>query len=124
VAGVQGAGHRLVSGTLAGDRSSLASGIRADNGTILPSAIACFDDDFEACVPSSGHAPTSHANDEPARTAVRRGAPALKIIHNCFGEESVLKLMFGALIRAAKRWRGLRFADRASSVGCPAKGTR
>ena len=36
----------------------------------------------------------------------RRG---LKIIPNGFGEKPVLKLMFGALIRAAGRRRGLRF---------------
>jgi len=28
----------------------LAKGIRADYGTLLPSAVACFEDDFEACI--------------------------------------------------------------------------
>ena len=28
----------------------------------------------------------------------------LKIIPNAFGEKAVLKLMFGAMIRAAERW--------------------
>ena len=35
----------------------------------------------------------------------------LKIIPNGFGEKAVLKLMFAALIRAADRWRGLRFSE-------------
>ena len=35
----------------------------------------------------------------------------LKIIPNAFGERAVLKLMFGALIRAAESWRGLRFTE-------------
>jgi hypothetical protein len=35
----------------------------------------------------------------------------LEIIPNGFGEKPVLKLMFGALIRAAERWRGLRFTE-------------
>jgi putative transposase len=35
----------------------------------------------------------------------------LKIIPNGFGEKPILKLMFGALIRAAERWRGLRFTE-------------
>ena len=35
----------------------------------------------------------------------------LKIIPNGFGEKPVLKLMFGALIRAAERWRGRRFTE-------------
>ena len=28
----------------------LAAGIRADYANVLPSALACFDDDFEACI--------------------------------------------------------------------------
>ncbi len=35
----------------------------------------------------------------------------LKIIPNGFGEKPVLKLMFAALVRAAERWRGLRFSE-------------
>lgn len=35
----------------------------------------------------------------------------LKIIPNAFGEKPVLKLMFGALIRAAERWRAIRITD-------------
>ena len=31
----------------------------------------------------------------------------LKIIPNAFGEKAVLKLMYGAMIRAAERWHGL-----------------
>ena len=35
----------------------------------------------------------------------------LKIIPNAFGERPVLKLMFGAMTRAAERWRAIRFTD-------------
>ena len=35
----------------------------------------------------------------------------LKIIPNAFGERAVLKLMFGALIRAAERWRSVRITE-------------
>jgi hypothetical protein len=35
----------------------------------------------------------------------------LKIIPNGFGEMPVLKLMFGTLVRAAERWRGLPFTE-------------
>jgi hypothetical protein len=35
----------------------------------------------------------------------------LKIVPNSLGEKPVMKLMFGALIRAAERWRGLRFTE-------------
>jgi putative transposase len=35
----------------------------------------------------------------------------LKIIPNAFGEHAVLKLMFGALIRAAERWRSVKVTE-------------
>ena len=35
----------------------------------------------------------------------------LKIIPNAFGERPVLKLMFGAMTRAAEDWRSIRFSD-------------
>jgi putative transposase len=35
----------------------------------------------------------------------------LKIIPNAFGEKAVLKLMFGAMIRAAERWRSIRITE-------------
>ncbi len=56
----------------------LASAIRADYAVLAPSALACFDDDFEACIAHLRLPLTSasDANDEPARTVVRRGAPA------------------------------------------------
>ena len=34
-----------------------------------------------------------------------------KIIPNAFGERAVLKLMFGALIRAAERWRSIKVTE-------------
>ena len=35
----------------------------------------------------------------------------LKITPNAFGEKAVLKLMFGAMIRAAERWRAIRVSE-------------
>ena len=35
----------------------------------------------------------------------------LKIIPNAFGERAVLKLMFGALIRAADRWKSIKVTE-------------
>ena len=35
----------------------------------------------------------------------------LKIIPNAFAEKAVLKLMFGAMIRAAERWRAIRVSE-------------
>ena len=55
------------------------------------------------------------ANDIPVTNLLERlfveERRRLKIIPNGFGEKAVLKLMFGALIRAAERWRGLRFTE-------------
>ena len=35
----------------------------------------------------------------------------LKIIANAFGEKAVLKLMFGAMIRTAERWRAITVSE-------------
>jgi putative transposase len=46
----------------------------------------------------------------PARLFVEERR-RLKIIPNAFGERAVLKLMFGALIRAAERWRSVKVTE-------------
>ena len=43
----EGPGDSLLSGALAGDARQLATGIRADYANVLPSALACFEDDLE-----------------------------------------------------------------------------
>lgn len=40
-----------------------------------------------------------------------RGVGRLKIVPNAFGEKAVLKLMFGAMIRAAERWRSTKITE-------------
>jgi putative transposase len=37
--------------------------------------------------------------------------PDPDIIPNAFGEKAVLKLMFGAMTRAAERWRSIRITE-------------
>src|SRR5215213_4332665 len=92
----------------------LAKGIRADYGTLLPSAVACFEDDFEACI-AHLRLPVTHRRAIRTTNLLERlfveERRRLKIIPNGFGEKPVLKLMFAALIRAADRWRGLRFSE-------------
>jgi len=92
----------------------LAAGIRADYADQLPSALACFEDDFEACI-AHLRLPVTHRRFIRTTNLLERllveERRRLKIIPNGFGEKSVLKLMFGALIRAADRWRGLRFTE-------------
>ena len=92
----------------------LAGGIRADYASIVPSALACFEDDFEACI-AHLRLPVSHRRATRTTNLLERlfleERRRLKIIPNGFGEKPVLKLMFGALVRAAERWRGLRFTE-------------
>jgi putative transposase len=81
----------------------------------LPSALACFEDDFEACI-AHLRLPVTHRRSTRTTNLLERlfveERRRLKIIPNGFGEKPVLKLMFGALVRAAERWRGLRFTVR------------
>ena len=81
----------------------------------MPSALACFEDDFEACI-AHLRLPVTHRRSTRTTNLLERlfveERRRLKIIPNGFGEKPVLKLMFGALVRAAERWRGLRAAER------------
>ena len=92
----------------------LAAGIRADYAATGPSAVACFEDDFEACI-AHLRLPVTHRRATRTTNLLERlfveARRRLKIIPNGFGEKAVLKLMFAALIRAADRWRGLRFSE-------------
>ena len=73
----------------------LATGIRADYANVLPSALACFEDDFEVlhrAPAAAGHAPPLRSHHRSPRTAVRRGTATAEIIPNGFGEKPVLEL--------------------------------
>ena len=78
------------------------------------SALACFEDDFEACI-AHLRLPVTHRRSTRTTNLLERlfveERRRLKIIPNGFGEKPVLKLMFGALVRAAERWRGLPFTE-------------
>jgi len=92
----------------------LAAGIEADFKSELPSAVACFTDDFEACI-AHLRMPVTHRRAIRTTNLLERlfleERRRLKIIPNAFGEKPVLKLMFGAMIRAAERWRAIRITD-------------
>jgi transposase-like protein len=92
----------------------LAEGVRADYATELPSALACFLDDFEACI-AHLMMPVGHRRAIRTTNLLERlfleERRRLKIIPNAFGEKAVLKLMFGAMIRAAERWRSIRVTE-------------
>ena len=92
----------------------LAAGVVADYARDLPSAVACFEDDFEACI-AHLRMPVTHRRAIRTTNLLERlfveERRRLKIIPNAFGERPVLKLMFGAMIRAAERWRAIKFTD-------------
>jgi len=80
----------------------------------LPSAAACFDDDFEACI-AHLRFPLGHRRAIRTTNLLERlfgeERRRTKTIPHAFGERAVLKLMYAALIRAAERWRGLKVTD-------------
>jgi|TARA_B100000315_G_scaffold236205_1_gene251780 transposase-like protein len=92
----------------------LATGIHADYGTDYPSAVTCFEDDFEACI-AHLRLPITHRRATRTTNLLERlfveERRRLKIIPNAFGEKAVLKLMFGAMIRASERWRAIKVSD-------------
>ncbi len=92
----------------------LATGVVADYQAELPSATACFTDDFEACI-AHLRMPITHRRAIRTTNLLERlfveERRRLKIIPNAFGEKAVLKLMFGAMIRAAERWRAIRVSE-------------
>jgi len=76
--------------------------------------VACFMDDFEACI-AHLQFPVTHRRAIRTMNLLERlfveERRRLKIIPNAFGERAVLKLMFGALIRAAERWRAVKVTE-------------
>ena len=71
-------------------------------------------DDFEACI-AHLRMPITHRRAIRTTNLLERlfveERRRLKIIPNAFGDKAVLKLMFGAMIRAAERWRAIRVSE-------------
>jgi transposase-like protein len=92
----------------------LRDDIAATYGGDLPSAVACLDDDFEACIAHLKF-PLAHRRTIRTTNLLERlfgeERRRTKVIPHAFGERAVLKLMYAALIRAAERWRRLRMTD-------------
>jgi transposase-like protein len=80
----------------------------------LTAAVACLDDDFEACIAYLKF-PLAHRRAIRTTNLLERlfgeERRRTKVIPHAFGERAVLKLMYAALIRAAERWRGLRMTE-------------
>ena len=80
----------------------------------MPSAVACFKDDFEACL-AHLRFPLNHRKVIRTTNLLERlfgeERRRTKVIANCFGERPVLKLMYAALIRASEQWRGITISQ-------------
>lgn len=74
----------------------------------FPGAVACFEDDFEACI-AHLHLPIAQRKTTRTTNLLERlfgeDRRRTKVIPHAFGEKPVLKLMFAALIRASQSWR-------------------
>src|SRR5437667_3932820 len=92
----------------------LRDDIVATYGAALPSALACLQDDFEACI-AHLRFPLAHRRAIRTTNLLERlfgeARRRTKVIPHAFGERAVLKLIYAALIRAAERWRGLRMSE-------------
>ncbi len=80
----------------------------------LPAAIACLDDDFDACI-AHLEFPVNHRRTIRSTNLLERQfveeRRRTKTIPHAFGERAVLKLMYAALIRGSRGWCRLRITE-------------
>lgn len=82
--------------------------------TLYPSAVHCFEEDFDACI-AHLHCPPAHrkvirTTNLLERLFVEERRRVRAALH-LFGERGVLKLMYAALVRGAENWRGIQVTD-------------
>ena len=80
----------------------------------LPTATACFLDDFEACI-AHLRLPIAHRRAIRTTNLLERlfgeERRRTKIIPHAFAEKPILKLMYAALIRASQSWRRIVISE-------------
>ena len=105
------AAYQALSRAIARD---LAEGVIRDYAKELPSAVRCFEDDFEACI-THLRMPINHRRAIRTTNLLERlvleERRRLKVLPHAFGERPILKLMFAAMTRASERWRAIRITD-------------
>lgn len=79
-----------------------------------PTAVRCFEDDFEACI-AHLDCPIGHRRFIRTTNMLERlfgeERRRLKVMPTISGEKPILKLMFASLIRASDRWKGIRINE-------------
>jgi putative transposase len=90
------------------DARILREGLVRRFGKKYPSAVACFEDDFEACI-AHLRCPVHHRKLVRTTNTLERlfleERRRLRPAQGISGEHAVLKLMFAALVRGSERWR-------------------
>jgi transposase-like protein len=80
----------------------------------LPSAVKCFEDDFEACI-AHLKLPVAHRRATRTTNLLERlfleERRRSKTIPHAFGERAVLKLMYAAIQRASQTWQRVAITD-------------
>ena len=114
MAGLQGSGLIGLSGPSRALARNAAKELANKFGKSFPSALTCFEDDFDACI-AHLRMPVSHHRAIRTTNVLERlfveERCRLKIIPNAWGEKPVLKLMFGAMIRASERWKSIKVTE-------------
>lgn len=79
-----------------------------------PTAVRCFEDDFDACI-AHLHTPPAHHRTIRTSNLLERlfgeERRRMKVVPTVFGERPVLKLMYASLIRATESWRGVGISE-------------
>ncbi|MDP6153550.1 MAG: IS256 family transposase [Phycisphaeraceae bacterium] len=80
----------------------------------MPAAVACFLDDFDACI-AHLRFPLNHRKVIRTTNLLERlfgeERRRTKVIPHAFGEKPLLKLMFAATLRASARWHGIKMTS-------------
>ena len=91
-----------------------AEAFRKAWGQEFPTVVACFDDDFDACIAHLA-LPIAHRRVTRTTNLLERlfgeERRRTKTIPHAFGERAVMKLMYAALIRASQTWRGVPITE-------------
>jgi len=80
----------------------------------FPTALACFEEDFEACI-AHLRFPITHRRSIRTTNLLERlleeNRRRTKVLPHAFGERPMLKIMFAAVIRASQKWRKLKVSN-------------
>jgi putative transposase len=83
-------------------------------GNNYPTAVRCFEEDFEACI-AHLHCPPTHRRAIRTTNLLERlfgeERRRMRAAGSLFGERPVLKLMYSAVIRASDSWRGVKVTE-------------